>query len=299
MHKIVDLGIHEIDVYDLEVEGCHNFFANDILVHNSVYYQIQPYMDRYLKSHDLDLKGKIDFCVRFADKVTQPIIDKAIGDFTSDLNAYDPSFCGCKREIVADALVHCDKKRYYGRIRVDEATEFPLDEPHIKITGLEIVRSTTPKFTVTKINEAIDLLFDADEDTLKAWIAEMRKEFETAKIDDIAMIGSCSNLDTKSKATPIGVRASVVYNDFIQKQNLTGRFNPIQPNEKTKRVYLKTPNVFNSNIIAYLDTAFAEEYLRKVVDLDTMFDKGFLSAVKIMANPLNYNLNSTVIVDEW
>ena len=183
MHKIVDLGIHEIDVYDLEVEGCHNFFANGILVHNSVYYQIQPYVDRYLKTHDLDLKGKIDFCVRFADKVTQPIIDKAIRDFTGDLNAYDPSFCGCKREIVADALVHCDKKRYYGRIRVDEATEFPLDDPHIKITGLEIVRSTTPKFTVTKINEAIDLLFDADEETLKAWIAEMRKEFETAKIE--------------------------------------------------------------------------------------------------------------------
>ena len=35
--KIESLGIQEIDVYDIEVEKHHNFFANDILVHNSIY----------------------------------------------------------------------------------------------------------------------------------------------------------------------------------------------------------------------------------------------------------------------
>ena len=32
---IEDLGIMEEDVYDLEIENSHNFFANDILLHNS------------------------------------------------------------------------------------------------------------------------------------------------------------------------------------------------------------------------------------------------------------------------
>ena len=31
--KIKDLGIHEINVYDIEVEDNHNFFGNNILVH--------------------------------------------------------------------------------------------------------------------------------------------------------------------------------------------------------------------------------------------------------------------------
>nr|YP_007013560.1 putative intein [Aeromonas phage Aes508] len=33
--EIEDLGVMEIDVYDIEVDGNHNFFGNDILVHNS------------------------------------------------------------------------------------------------------------------------------------------------------------------------------------------------------------------------------------------------------------------------
>uniref|UniRef100_UPI003CDF86F8 DNA-directed DNA polymerase n=1 Tax=Aeromonas phage Aes123 TaxID=1198018 RepID=UPI003CDF86F8 len=35
--EIEDLGVMEIDVYDIEVDGNHNFFGNDILVHASVY----------------------------------------------------------------------------------------------------------------------------------------------------------------------------------------------------------------------------------------------------------------------
>ena len=35
--EVEDLGVQELDVYDIEVENCHNFFANDILVHNSGY----------------------------------------------------------------------------------------------------------------------------------------------------------------------------------------------------------------------------------------------------------------------
>ena len=32
--KIESLGIQELDVYDIEVDSNHNFFANNVLVHN-------------------------------------------------------------------------------------------------------------------------------------------------------------------------------------------------------------------------------------------------------------------------
>lgn len=34
-YEIIPLGKLELDVYDIEVEDTHNFFANNILVHNS------------------------------------------------------------------------------------------------------------------------------------------------------------------------------------------------------------------------------------------------------------------------
>jgi hypothetical protein len=56
--SIKSLGIQNIEVYDLEVENNHNFFANDILVHNSVYLQL----------NQLVMKA-------FPNKSTQEIVD--------------------------------------------------------------------------------------------------------------------------------------------------------------------------------------------------------------------------------
>lgn len=40
--SIESLGVHEENVYDIEVEKNHNFFANDILLHNSIYVNMEP-----------------------------------------------------------------------------------------------------------------------------------------------------------------------------------------------------------------------------------------------------------------
>jgi hypothetical protein len=45
---IKDLGEQEIDVYDIEVEDTHSFFANDILVHNSAYVSFDIYIGNYI-----------------------------------------------------------------------------------------------------------------------------------------------------------------------------------------------------------------------------------------------------------
>ncbi len=40
--KIEDLGECELDVYDIETEDNHNFVANNIVVHNSTYFDMSP-----------------------------------------------------------------------------------------------------------------------------------------------------------------------------------------------------------------------------------------------------------------
>ena len=42
--EIEDLGIQEEWVYDIEVENNHNFFGNNILLHNSVYINVHQFI---------------------------------------------------------------------------------------------------------------------------------------------------------------------------------------------------------------------------------------------------------------
>lgn len=54
--EIISLGEQEIDVYDIEVEDNHNFFANDILIHNSVYINTEPMIPLMIYSYKRILK---------------------------------------------------------------------------------------------------------------------------------------------------------------------------------------------------------------------------------------------------
>ena len=68
--EIEDLGITDEFVYDIEVEDNHNFFANDILVHNSLYLCVEPFVE--LKCKDLDFSEKIEKIDQFLKKIIQP-----------------------------------------------------------------------------------------------------------------------------------------------------------------------------------------------------------------------------------
>ena len=42
------LGEMELDVYDIEVDDNHNFFANDFLVHNSIIYSANSIVEKFV-----------------------------------------------------------------------------------------------------------------------------------------------------------------------------------------------------------------------------------------------------------
>ena len=300
--EIIDEGIQELDVYDLEVEDNHNFFGNDILLHNSCYFQIEPYVDRFSEVKNTNkLLDKVQFCDKFCDNVLQKIVNKCIQDFTSTFNAFDPKQCGCKREIIADTMIWCEKKRYFGRERADESGIFPESNPEIKIMGIDIKKSTTSTFAKDHIIGLLDIMFDGDEDTLRNAIADLKEEFYEADLNDIAMIGNCSSLDydLHDKGLPIGVRATLVYNNFIKKNQLEQTFSLISQGEKSKRFYLREPNRFNSNVIAYLDKKFADKYLKSCIDYEMMFEKSFLALVKNMVQSMGYNLDRLNVLEDW
>ena len=58
--EIVDLGIMEEDVYDIEIKNSHNFFANDILVHNSSMLNLEYLVNKMFKDQT-DKQKIVDF----------------------------------------------------------------------------------------------------------------------------------------------------------------------------------------------------------------------------------------------
>lgn len=103
--EIVSLGEKEEVVYDLEVQDNHNFFGNGILLHNSAYYTIKPFVEEYLKEHpDAGILELVEFADKFEEQNVQPIIEDTINEFSRNLNAFNPSKIGAKKEIFADCL---------------------------------------------------------------------------------------------------------------------------------------------------------------------------------------------------
>jgi len=118
--EIIDLGIQKEWVYDIEVEDNHNFFGNNILVHNSVYFSIEPFVDRAFKTRpDATIEQKVDFCDNFYNKIIEEVVQKSINDFGTELNAFNPSVIGCDREVIAD----CIHPRSQIKIKQNDKTE--------------------------------------------------------------------------------------------------------------------------------------------------------------------------------
>lgn len=295
---IEDLGIKEEYVYDLEVKDNHNFFANDILLHNSNYYSLQKIKNKIINDND-DINTKVDKMDNFIQKVVDPIIEDYNKKYCEIFNLMQPEQVKAEREAISDKGVFVAKKRYFLRVYDMEGVRY--EDPYMKRMGIEIIRTSTPDFSKKYLNDSINIILDSDNSSLVKWLNEIKKKFTSVPIADISKRTGVSRINYKEgDIIPINSRAAIVYNKFITENNLTNQFNPIIAGDKIQIVYLKEPNIFKSNIIAFNNPEFIENY-RQYVDFDLNWDKNFLSPLKIMTESLGYKLENVTSdnLDIW
>ena len=280
---------------------------------DSAYYTIEPFVDEFLKAHpDATLSEIVDFCDKFENKVVEPRIQENIDEFCYKLNALDKSKCGAKKEIVADRMLLLKKKKYLCRLRENEATIFPEDSPKTKAMGVELIKSSTPKFSIKYMSEALPILFDGTENELRAWFEKCKTQFLKADISEIAAVTTVNCIDynlRKDVGIPQNSRASILYNEFIKRNKLESSFNLIQAGDKVKYVFLKTPNplgetikvssgkttkLVKPNVIAFLDDNFIK-YVKDYIDYDTQFEKTFIKPLEFMTNAINFTVKEKAL----
>lgn len=269
---------------------------------DAAYYFIDPIVQKHLKSKpDASFDEICDFCLKFEQEHIQPCIQQCINDFAYQFNAPNPWSMGAKKEVLCDVVIICSRKRYTARVIDDEGVRLSKDTAHIKVQGLDLVRSMTPPWCKKYLKEAIPILFDADEHGLVEWLDRIKTEFTSQPLSEIAAVQGISSMKYSlgDKGLPLNVRSALVYNNWVLNNNKTDVFSLIQSGDKPKRIFLRPGNPFDSDTISWLDDRFTD-YIKDWVDWDKTFEKFFLSPLDIMTSALGYNIeNRNANLEAW
>jgi len=272
----------------LKTNGEDYVIASDT---DSIYLNMGPLVKK-LYPDTSDTKKVIKFMDKVCDDKIQPFIDASYEELKEYMNAFQQRM-EMKRESLADKAIWTAKKRYILNVHDSEGVAYA--KPKLKIMGLEAVKSSTPSACRTKIKEAINIIMTQSQDDLHKFINKFREEFKELPIEDISFPRSVNGLTEYSdaahifkKGTPIHVKGALVYNHFLRTLNLTKRYQLIQEGEKIKFVYLKQPNIFNNNTLAFISGLPKKLDAEQYIDYDLQFEKSFLEPLDIILSAIDW-----------
>jgi len=299
------------------IEAKINQYMNKILSTEGVDYVIASDTDSiYLRLGDLVnkvygvdgvVKMPAQKVIEFMDKVCedklQPYIDKSYEELAEYVHAFAQKM-QMKREGLSDKGVWTAKKRYILNVYNNEGVQYA--EPHMKVMGLEMIKSSTPSAIREKMKDSIKLMMTGTEQQVQDFIANFRKEFKTLPAEEISFPRGLNGLNTYSdpvmlfkKGTPIHVRGAIVYNHYLKQKDLTKKYPLIQEGEKLKFTYLKMPNHFKNDVISFPSRIPKEFELDNYIDYDVQFDKAFLEPISVILRCMNWSAEKTNSLEDF
>lgn len=288
-----------------------NLFFNDILKTKDIDYIIASDTDsclinvnplvEMLKFDENDKEKIIKFIDEFSNNVLGEYIDEQYKHLAEEMNAFEHKM-KMKRETIADRGIFVAKKRYVLNVWSNEVVFY--NEPKIKMTGIEAIRSSTPSLCRDAIKKAIHLMLNSNEQEFRHFIKTFREEFYHSDFENIAFSRTCNNLEKYSdnntiyrSATPIHVRGALVYNNFLQKKNID-KYKPIMEGEKIKFCYLKLPNPTFENVISTQSSLPKILDLDKYIDYQLQFEKSFEEPINNIIHHLKWSINHNITLED-
>jgi DNA polymerase elongation subunit (family B) len=245
---------------------------------------------------------KIKFMDKICEDVFQPFIDSGYQELADYMNAYSQKM-QMKREVLADKGIWTAKKRYILNVHNSEGVQYA--KPKIKVMGLEMVKSSTPAVIRDKLRDSIEVILKGNQEDLQNYILEYRKEFDKLPVEEIAFprgvngIKQYAGSPIYSKGTPIAVRGALLFNHYTKKMGLDKKYQPIRDGDKIRFVYVKKPNPFQEDVIAFSQELPPEFDLQSYIDYDKQFEKVFLDALQIIITSLGWNTSEQSSLEDF
>jgi DNA polymerase elongation subunit (family B) len=230
------------------------------------------------------------------DKVTQieEFLNKEIKVWgTKALNSKDCRFL-FKREAIADVGIFLQKKRYVIHVMDDEG--IPCDK--YKYTGVEVVRSTMPGAIKPYVKKIIEtMLMTQNIGETNKILNETYDIFKKLSVEDITFVsgikgyekyaGQCDGFTT-AKGMPCHVKAAYMYNILLERLKITTKYEKISSGDKVRYFYVRLPNKFNIEAIAY--KYYYPEEFKDIFepDYETMFENHIFSVIDRFYQNVNW-----------
>jgi len=237
----------------------------------------------------------VNFLDEIATEKIEPYITKCYEELADYVKAYAQKM-EMSREVIADKGIWTAKKRYILNVHDSEGVRYA--EPQLKIMGIEAVKSSTPEPCRDMIKSALTCIVNGDEETLNTFIQTFRKNFMKLKTEEIAFPRSVNGIKKWSdktsifkKGTPMHIKGAILYNHLLKKHNLVKKYPLIQDGEKIKYLLLKTPNIIQANVIAFLGEFPKEFGLQNYIDYDTMFEKSFVDPLEFIVDEIDWTID--------
>lgn len=301
--SIKDLGMTEEYVYDLEVDdSMHCFYANDILIHNSIFLNLAPMTDWMKNEYSLgeDLSKWKQKHKNELWKTMYGFVDKDVNNFVRTL-AHD--FCHTSRqdiltyelEYMSSCGIYERKKHYATRKMFDEGD--PVDK--IKYSGIEMKKGTLPKFVKKYLQDIYEgvLIYGWEEADYQSYIDDLYIKFKDFTVDEISfwkgyntergasgflqMAQTINPVTGKTVGTTGIAKAATYYNQILDKMGLSRKYEQLRLGDKCRFLYIEESNPYRINVMAYKDGQWPLEFNGVFKpDYKKMFEKTVLDALK-------------------
>jgi DNA polymerase elongation subunit (family B) len=250
-------------------------------------------------THSIENENTIDFITTEIEPFIQKLIEDTMVEFTQKSANCLTNKISFKRESICRSAIFVEKKKYAIWLLNDEGN---VVADKLKVTGLDIVRSSTPTVAKKLLKEIIyDMLRRMNHDHTTTQIREARSKFLTAKPEDIAFNSPVNGLDKYKekytsnndtfKSTPIAVRSAIIYNTLLAtRPDLQDTYNFIYNGDKIKYLYMKTGAEWEYDVFAIKGRWITELNNEKLIDREMQFQVAVLNLMKKMFDLMDWEL---------
>ena len=266
---------------------------------DSVFYSATPLVKKRFPNMDIKNEDKMSKAILEIANEVQEYLNNGYDYFAKKFCNLDKHRFDIKQEVIAKSGLFVTKKRYGLKIINDNGKKVNK----MMVKGLDTVRSSFPTAMRTMLSKLLeDILMDVPKQELDKFIINFKNSMKLMEFDKIAIPTSVKNISkyhikdgqifsSYKLGTPVHVKSSIFYNDFLKYKNISNRYNSIANGEKIKWVYLKQ-NPLGLNTMAYKgheDPIELLNFIRQYINHDKLYKQALHKKIMMLYESMNWD----------